>query len=144
MSEGGRKLPYGPREPEEDTGAIQTFAVTPPDDGDIDIENPDVETSKEMLVDFNAAQAIAMETAWLNAASEFQKQQKEQKNYPRIDVMVDKNCLVSYTGHMEDFPANDFQEIIDKVIVARIDIEQIVNERVKHMPRDKYEQTGYM
>ena len=131
------------REPEEDTGAIQTFSVTGPDDSDMELENPDVQTGREMTGDFNAAEVMAMETAWMNAAKEYERQQKEQKNYPRIDVMIEKNCLVSYTGHMEDFPTETFQEIIDKVVVARLDIEQLINERVKNMPKDSFEQSGY-
>jgi len=131
------------REAEEDTGAIQTFAVTDPDDPDMLIENPDLTVNKEMPGDYNAAEVMALETVMLNAQKDFIKSQKEQKNYPRIDVMIEKNCLISYTGHMEDFPAEEFQTLVDKTIMARIDIEGLVNERVKNMPKEQFEQTGY-
>lgn len=134
---------YQNREPEEDTGSVQTFAVTEPDNADMDVENPDLMVDKQMQGDYNAAEVMAIETAMINAQNEYIKSQKEQKNYPRIDVMVDKNCLISYTGHMVDFDYEGFMEIIDKVLMARIDIEALVNERVKNMPKQQLEQTGY-
>jgi len=107
------------REAEEDTGAIQTFAVTDPDDPDMLIENPDLTVNKEMPGDYNAAEVMALETVMLNAQKDFIKSQKE------------------------DFPAEEFQTLVDKTIMARIDIEGLVNERVKNMPKEQFEQTGY-
>ena len=136
-------MTYEAREPDEDTGVIQTFNVTGDSDPDADLENPDMTVSKEIPADYNAAELMAAETAWLNVQNEFVKSQKEQKNYPRIDVMVDKNCLISYTGHMEDFPADEFQDLVDKAIVARIDLDRLWNERIINGPRPAFEQSGY-
>lgn len=135
-------MTYENREAEEDTGAIQTFKVKD-DNPDIDVENPDVLNMREMENDYQAAEIIAIETAWMNATNEYAKTQKEQKNYPRIDLMVDKNCLISYTGHMADFPAEDFQMMIDKVIMARIDLDRLWNERIIKGPREVPGITGY-
>ena len=135
-------MTYENREAEEDTGAIQTFKVKD-DNPDIDVENPDVVNAREMENDYQAAEIIAIETAWMNATNEYAKTQKEQKNYPRIDLMVDKNCLISYTGHMVDFPAEEFQMMVDKVIMARLDLENIINERARDAPHPVYEQSGY-
>ena len=136
-------MPYTNREPEEDTGSVQTLRVTEPDTADVDVENPDIHIDKEMPVDYNAAEVMAVETAWINAQNEFIKQQKEQKNYPRIDVMIDKNCLISYTGHMADFPAEEFQLLVDKAIMARIDLDRLWNERIIKGPREMLGITGY-
>lgn len=137
------QMAYDNREPKEDTGAVQTFNVTAPDDADIDLVTPDLEVKKEMEVDYEAAEVMALETAMINAQNEFVKSQKEQKNYPRIDVMVDKNCLISYTGHMEDFPAEEFQLLVDKTIMARIDLDCLWNERVIKGPREPLAPMGY-
>jgi hypothetical protein len=52
----------------------------------------------------------------------YDSRQNTEKNYPRIEVLVDTNCLVAYTGPMEYFDKGYFLDIIREMVEGRLEI----------------------
>ena len=52
----------------------------------------------------------------------YEARHNTEKNYPRIEVLVDTNCLVAYTGPMDTFDKGYFLDIIREMIDGRLAI----------------------
>jgi hypothetical protein len=100
-------------------------------DPDAEIEQDGVESK-----DIHPMERMSEET--VAAFIEHQNEMaRKNGSWPRVETLIDKNCLVTFTGPMEFFDVAAFQGIIQQVVDARQKLEFIRAEAIKHLPKDR-------
>lgn len=92
--------------------------------------SPDIEA--DITKDQNGVRFEVLENMVGELAVAFYKHREADKagpiNYPRVEVLVDKNCLLTYTGPIEDFDQGYFQSLLDQTIRGRLEMDDNVDD----------------
>jgi len=85
-------------------------------------ENPDIEAG--IPEEQDGVRFVALEKAVGELAYEFYKHRADANkgpvNHPRIEVLVDTNCLLTFTGPLEHFDKEYFQNLLSQTIEGRL------------------------
>jgi hypothetical protein len=97
------------------------------EDEDIIREAPDIEANQSAEAD--GVRIKALERAMAALAQRFYQFRADaadegSRNYPRIEVLVDTNCLITFTGPMNTFDKNYFMALLDTTIEGRLALEE--------------------
>jgi hypothetical protein len=96
------------------------------DDEEIIRENPDIDAKQSAQYDGVRFKALERAVAMLaQSFYEYRERAAESgvTNYPRIEVLVDTNCLVTFTGPLDEFDKEYFLTVLDMTIEGRLGIE---------------------
>jgi len=88
-----------------------------PDEG---VDESDRQMTVEQREDFVGVRFQVLENSLAKLAQLFLKYREETaKNYPRYEVLVDTNCLVAFTGPVENFDRKYFLQVIRETVRGR-------------------------
>lgn len=115
--------------PDEQQSGVDTFLLMGEDEDSVTV-NPDM--TANIAEDRDGVRLVAIEKAVSQLAFEFYKSRESNKsgpiNYPRVEVLVDTNCLITYTGPIEKFDRDYFRQLLDQTINGRLALEDRKNE----------------
>jgi len=83
--------------------------------------------------DYTGVKLEAIEKAMFDMAQRFESFRTETPRgaWPRIEILIDSNCLVTYTGPMEQFDKPYFMELLQETIAGRLDMTKTMGEAMK-------------
>lgn len=83
--------------------------------------------------DYNGVKLEAIEKAMYDMAERFEAFRTDTPRgaWPRIEILIDNNCLVTYTGPMEHFDKPYFMELLQETIAGRLDLTKTMGEAMK-------------
>jgi len=127
------------RNGEEQQYSVEEVAV--PAQTEIGVAEPDI-CMGTIPANGTEIQAIALSVMELGQAFDQLRTlygrlaEESRKNYPRIEVLVHKNCLITYTGPMNDFDEEWFESLVQQAIDGRKEIAGIEPVPVEPRPED--------
>lgn len=88
--------------------------------------------------DFNGVRLEAIEKAMYSLVEGFDAFRHETTKgaWPRVEILIDSNCLVTFTGPMDKFDKEYFMSLVQETIAGRIDLTKAQGEAMRNAPKE--------
>jgi hypothetical protein len=119
--------PLLPREEKEQQKSVTSYHSEEDGEYGLDVQ---IQTGESVT---ETGFVVAIEQAMLGLAIEMAELRKEvmqetaagRRTYPRLELLIDSNCLISFTGPLADFDQDYFKGLVSDLVAARMSLDII-------------------